>query len=146
MTEEVSYYAQNLLRLSERRQAILDDMAKLAQPLPEYEILLSVYRRTAATSIISELGDSCRFQSACLIGIDLRHDKSGKFLAKKHITKLGNPYARKILFKCILNITSASHSLPCPIADFYQKIKQQSQTASTKLHTIAAIHPLISTM
>lgn len=101
---------------------------------------------TTATSIISELGDSCRFQSACLIGIDLRHDKSGKFLAKEHITKLGNPYARKILFKCILNITSACHSLPCPIADFYQKIKQQSQTASTKLHTIAAIHPLISTM
>lgn len=101
---------------------------------------------TAATSIISELGDSCRFQSACLIGIDLRHDKSGKFLAKEHITKLGNPYARKILFMCILNITSACHSLPCPIADFYQKIKQQSQTASTKLHTIAAINRLIRTM
>ena len=75
----------------------------MAQPLPEYEILLSIPGRaeTTATSIIGELGDIRRFHSAnqinAFIGIDLRHYESGDFLAKEHITKRGNPYARKIL-------------------------------------------------
>ncbi len=150
--EEVKYSAQELLRLAERRQVVLDDMVALAQPLPEYQILLSIpgIAETTATSIIGELGDVRRFQSAnqinAFIGIDLRHYESGNFLAKEHITKRGNPYARKILFKCIHNIASASHTNPCHMADFYEKRKRQSQVTSTKPHTIASIHRLIRTM
>ena len=96
------------------------------------------------------LGDIRRFHSAnqsnAFIGVDLRHHESGNFLAKEHITKRGNPYARKILFKCIHNIASASHTNPCHIADFYEKRKRQSQVTSTKPHTIASIHRLIRTM
>ncbi|HEM3071906.1 TPA: IS110 family transposase [Streptococcus suis] len=152
MLEEVRYYTKELLRLSEQRQAVLDEMVELAQPLPEYDILLSIpgIAETTATSIIGELGDIRRFQSAnqinAFIGIDLRHYESGNFLAKEHITKRGNPYARKILFKCIHNVASASHTNPCHIADFYEKRKRQSQTTSTKPHTIASIHRLIRTM
>ena len=152
MLEEVRYYAQELLRLSEHRQVVLDDMVALAQPLPEYDILRSIpgIAETTATSIIGELGDIRRFQSTnqinAFIGIDLRHYESGNFLAKEHITKRGNPYARKILFKCIHNIASASHTNPCHIADFYEKRKRQSTIASTKPHTIASIHRLIRTM
>ena len=152
MLEEVRYYAQELLRLSERRQVVLNDMVTLAQPLPEYDILRSIpgIAETTATSIIGELGDIRRFQSSnqinAFIGIDLRHYESGKFLAKEHITKRGNPYARKILFKCIHNIASASHTKPCHIADFYEKRKRQSTIASTKPHAIASIHRLIRTM
>ena len=152
MMEEVRYYAQELLRLSERRQVVLNDMVALAQPLPEYDILRSIpgIAETTATSIIGELGDIRRFQSSnqinAFIGIDLRHYESGNFLAKEHITKRGNPYVRKILFKCIHNIASASHTNPCHIADFYEKRKRQSTIASTKPHTIASIHRLIRTM
>ncbi|NKN84525.1 IS110 family transposase [Streptococcus agalactiae] len=150
--EEVRYYAKELLRLSEQRQAVFEQMVELAQPLPEYEILLSIpgIAETTATSMIGELGDIRRFQSAnqinAFIGIDLRHYESGNFLAKEHITKRGNPYARKILFKCIHNIAAASHTNHCHIADFYEKRKRQSQTTSTKPHTIASIHRLIRTM
>lgn len=150
--EEIRYYAKELLRLSEQRQAVLEQMVELAQPLPEYEILLSIpgIAETIATSMIGELGDIRRFQSAnqinAFIGIDLRHYESGNFLAKEHITKHGNPYARKILFKCIHNIAAASHTNHCHIEDFYEKRKRQSQTTSTKPHTIASIHRLIRTM
>ena len=96
------------------------------------------------------LDDIRRFHSAnqinAFIGIDLRHYESGNFLAKEHITKRGNPYARKILFKCIHNIASASHTNLCHIADFYEKRKRQSQVTSTKPHTIASTHRLIRTM
>ena len=150
--DEIRYYAKELLRLSEQRQAVLEQMVELAQPLPEYEILLSIpgIAETTATSMIGELGDIRRFQSAnqinAFIGIDLRHYESGNFLAKEHITKRGNPYARKILFKCIHNIAAASHTNHCHIEDFYEKRKRQSQTTSTKPHTIASIHRLIRTM
>ena len=152
MIEEVKYNAQELIRLTNRREQVLEQLIELAKPLPEYEILLSIpgIAETTATSIIGELGDIRRFQSTnqinAFIGIDLRHYESGNFLAKEHITKRGNPYARKILFKCIHNIASASHTNPCHIADFYEKRKRQSQTTSTKPHTIASIHRLIRTM
>ena len=127
-------------------------MIELAKTLPEYEFLLSILgiAETTATSVIGELGDIRRFQSAnqinAFIGIDLRHYESGDFLGQEHITKRGNPYARKILFKCIHNIASPSHINPCHIADFYEKRKRQSTIASTKPHTIASIHRLIRTM
>ena len=127
-------------------------MITLAQPLPEYEILLSIpgIAETTAISIIGELGDIRRFKSANQINafmeIDLRHYEPGNFLAKEHITKRGNPYARKTLFKCIHNIASASHTNPFHIADFYEKRKRQSQVTSAKPHTIASIHRLIRTI
>lgn len=64
--EEVCYCAQELHRLSECRQVVLDDMLTLAQSLPEYDILLSIpsIAETTATSLIGERGDVRRFQSA----------------------------------------------------------------------------------
>ena len=122
--EEVKYNAQELIRLTNRREQILEQLIELAKPLPEYEILLSIpgIAETTATSVIGELGDIRRFKSAyqinVFIGIDLKHYESGDFLGQEHITKRGNPYARKILYKCIHNIAAASHTNPCHIADF----------------------------
>lgn len=150
--EEIRYYAHELRSLSERRQVVLNSMVQLAKPLTEYNILLSIpgIAEATATSIIGELGDVRRFHSAnqinAFIGIDLRHYESGNFLAEEHITKRGNPYARKILFKCVHNIISASHTNPCHIADFYQERKRRSQIASTKPYTIASMHRLIRTI
>ena len=56
MLEEVRYYAQELLRLSERRQVVLNDMVALAQPLPEYDLSL--------IHIFQEAERSCE-QSPC---------------------------------------------------------------------------------
>ena len=65
MMEEVRYYAQELLRLSEHRQVVLNNMVALVQPLPEYDILRSIpsIAETTVTSIIGELEDICHFQS-----------------------------------------------------------------------------------
>lgn len=138
--------------MTNRREQVLEQLIELAKPLPEYEILLSIpgIAETTATSVIGELGDIRRFQSAnqinAFIGIELKHYESGDFLGQEHITKRGNPYARKILYKSIHNIAAASHTNPCHIADFYERRKRQSQTTSTKPHTIASIHRLIRTM
>lgn len=97
MMEEIKYYAGELLRLSEYRQGVLEEMVTLAQPLPEYEILLSIpgITETTATSIIGELGDIRQFHSAnqinALISIDLSHYESGDFLAKDILPNVGIP-------------------------------------------------------
>ena len=138
--------------MTSRREQVLEQLIELAKPLPEYVILLSIpgIAETTGTSVIGELGDIRRFTSAnqinAFIGIDLKHYESGDSLGQEHITKRGNPYARKILYKCIHNIASASHTNPCHIANFYEERKRQSIIASTKPHTIASIHRLIQTM
>ncbi len=57
--EEVKYNAQELIRLTNRREQVLEQLIELAKPLPEYEILLSIpgIAETTATSVIGELGD-----------------------------------------------------------------------------------------
>lgn len=57
--EEVKYNAQELIRLTNRREQVLEQLIELAKPLPEYEIFLSIpgIAETTATSVIGELGD-----------------------------------------------------------------------------------------
>ena len=63
MIEEVKYNAQELIRLTNRREQVLEQLIELAKPLPEYEIFLSIpgIAETTATSVIGELGDIRRF-------------------------------------------------------------------------------------
>jgi len=149
MQEVVRYYAQELLRLSAQRKLVLEQMISLAEPLPEYDIYLSLsgIGEVTAVSLIGELGDIRRFKNSnqinAFIGIDLRHYQSGDYQAQEHITKRGNHYARKILFKAIHNMVSASRTQPNHIADFYRKRKGQSPKTSTKPYTIAAMHRLV---
>ena len=66
MIEEVKYDAQESIRLTNSREQVLQQLIALAEPLPEYEILLSIpgIAETTATSVIDELGDIRRFKSA----------------------------------------------------------------------------------
>ena len=66
MIKEAKYNAQELIRLTNRREQVLEQLIELAKPLPEYEILLSIpgIAETTATSVIGELGDIHRFKSA----------------------------------------------------------------------------------
>ena len=69
--EEVKYYTGELLRLSEHRQGVLEEMVILAQSLPEYKFLLSIpgIAETTATSIIGDLGEIRCFQTTNQINI-----------------------------------------------------------------------------
>lgn len=138
--EEVRYYAKELLRLDERRQVILEQMVSLAQPLPEYEILLSIpgIAETTATSIIGELGDIRRFQSTnqinAFIGIDLRHYESENYLAQEHITKRGNLMLER--FYSNVSITLLRLVIPIPVISWISMRNEKDNQTSTLLsHT-----------
>ncbi|WP_238334017.1 transposase [Companilactobacillus halodurans] len=96
------------------------------------------------------MGDIRRFYSSnainAFIEIDLIHYESGNYTAGKHIRKRANAYARKILFKAILNIISASKTIPTNIRLVYKRKRQSSGSKGTKKIVISAIHHLIRTI
>lgn len=149
MVDQVRYLATELLRLDAKKSELINKMVALAQQLPELNILESIPGISANTAVrlIGELGDVRRFKSSnklnAFVGIDLRHFESGKFMATDHISKRGDPYARKILYRTILNIMVAGKTHPTNIYDYIMRKKKQSpQTSGFKKIAIGAIHHL----
>ncbi|MCT2908108.1 IS110 family transposase [Schleiferilactobacillus harbinensis] len=151
---QVTYLAGELIRLSAQKQHIINEMLDLAKELPELDILKSLpgVADTSAVTLLAEFGDLHRFQTTnqinSYVGIDLRHYESGNYEAADHISKRGNPYARKILFKMIGTMDSVAKlpNHPNHIVDYYEKKKQSSQSKGTKKIAIAAVSRLIRTI
>lgn len=150
--QQVAHLVKQIQEETQLKAEITEKMIAIAKELPEYNELLSIPGLGARTvvSLIGELGDIRRFKSSnalnAFIGIDLRHYESGEYVANDHISKRGNPVARKILFKSIQNIASAAHYHPNHINDYYQRRKAESDQRGTKKIAIAAIHRLIRTI
>lgn len=154
---QIKYYARRLLDLGKIRSQTITRMVAQAQAakLPELAIYQSVpgIGLTTAICLTAELGDLHRFGSPsklnAYIGIDLIVYESGYFVGQRHITKHGNAYARKILFRSVDNILAASKSKPCHIADYYRRRKKESSGSSkkvTKKIHIATIGRLLRTI
>ena len=152
---EVGMKAENLIQrqfeASKPMEKCYTDVTGFAIPASTQKLYLSPVLDGFNSEIIAyNLSTSPNLKQAIVDHIDYYNNKRIKIKLKLssqgHITKRGNPYTRNILFKCIHNIASASHTNPCHIADFYEKRKRQSQVTSTKPHTIASTHRLIRTM
>jgi len=150
--EQVEYHVNKLLELDKMKKKIIKLMVKLAEKLPEYKVLCSIpgIGDITAVSLIAELGDIRRFGSAnklnAYVGIDLRHYESGNYTASDRISKRGNPYARKLLYRSVINIVSVAKRKPTHINDFYQNKKKQSSKKETKKIAVASMSRLIRTI
>ncbi|WP_430487212.1 IS110 family transposase [Lactobacillus delbrueckii subsp. bulgaricus] len=141
----------NILSAEEECQTALE-MAKLA-PKRDLEILTSIpgIGENTALRIISELGDIRRFnnpsQLNAFVGVDPQVYESGNLTAHLSISKRGTAIGRKVLYLAINQIQSAKKAgKPCHIADYYEKRKRSSETASHKKAAIASIHKLLRTI
>ena len=139
----------NILSAEEECQTA---MAKLA-PKRDLEILTSIpgIGENTALRIISELGDIRRFnnpsQLNAFVGVDPQVYESGNLTAHLSISKRGTAIGRKVLYLAINQIQSAKKAgKPCHIADYYEKRKRSSETASHKKAAIASIHKLLRTI
>lgn len=146
---ELAYEVERLDRLKE---SLIEEMAKIGTSLPEVAILTTIpgIALKSALCIIAELGDIRRFHSAnainAYIGIDLTTYQSGDYMAKQRIRKRGNALARKVLYRTVINIISASSYRPTHFNDFYQMKKQSSQSKGTKKIAIAVMSRLNRTI
>ncbi|WP_203663298.1 IS110 family transposase [Lacticaseibacillus sp. 53-4] len=132
-------------RIDRLKAETIEEMALVGKNLSEVQLLTSIpgIGIKTALCLIAELGDIRRFHSAnainAYIGIDLIRYESGQYEAAMHIRKRGNAYARKILYKAILNIISASKYRPTRISTNYKRKKQSTQSHGTKKIAIAAM-------
>lgn len=149
---QTRYHAKRVSELTRNKQQLIKAMTALAKTLPEFDILMSIpgFAETTTVLLIGELGDIRRFGSSnqlnAFIGIDLRHYESGEFVAADHISKRGDTFARKLLFRTISNIATVAHYHPNHINDFYQRRKKQSPQSGTKKIAIAAMGRLLRTI
>lgn len=147
-------YAQRLITLTSKRKDIVIQMVTIAHQLKhdDLSILTSIpgISNTTAVLLLGTLGDIRRFHNPnalnAFVGVDLWHYESGKFIAADHISKRGNAMARKILYRTIGQIASASRCHQCHIADYYMQKKKSSQSRNSKKIAIAAVHKLIRTI
>lgn len=152
VVSRIQQLATDLAQMFQEKKRVIKGMIKIAKDLPELALFKSIpgIGQTTAIELISELGDIRRFrkdsQLCAFVGIDLREFQSGKFEAGKHISKRGNPIARKLLYKAVLNIASAARFHPNHINDYYRRIKKQFSKPSTKRIVMGAIQRLLRTM
>lgn len=147
-------YAQRLITLTSKRKEVVTQMVTMARQLKhdDLSILTSIpgISNTTAVLLLGTLGDIRRFRNPnalnAFVGVDLRHYESGQFIMADHISKRGNTMARKILYRTIGQMASASHYHQCHIADYYLQKKKSSQSRNSKKIAIAAVHKLIRTI
>jgi transposase len=140
--------AKEVERIDGLKADTIQEMAVVAKDLSEIQILMTIpgIGLKTAVCLIGEIGDVRRFRSAgainAYVGIDLIIYESGQYTAGMHIRKRGNAYARKILYKAILNIISVSAHRPTRISINYNRKKQSTQSSGTKKIAIAAMSQL----
>lgn len=125
-TRQVKGLAEQVLDLMRQEEDQIQRMVVLGENLSEFSLLQTIPGIGVSTAIrlISELGDIRRFKTRqqlnSFIGIDLTEMDSGDHQSARHITKHGNPHARRILYWTVVLMIN-SKMADNHIRDGYQK-------------------------
>lgn len=148
---QVKHYACRYQELVDQKNEITVLMDGLAQPLPEYNVLLSFpgIGINSAVRVIAELGDIRRFNNSkqinAFVGIDIRRYQSGKFQMRDKINKRGNKVLRKILYLIILNMIRTKTIENNHIKEYYYRLKSEPMNKCHKVAVIASINKFLRT-
>lgn len=106
--------ASQITTVDEGSASLAKEMDKVAQTMPEYEIVRDFYGvgKKLAPQIIAEIGDVRRFAKksslVAFAGLEPQENQSGKYRGNEPISKKGSPYLRKALFQVMLCILQNS--------------------------------------
>lgn len=136
-TRQMKSLAAQVMAIEDEQAQQVARMTALGKSLPEFKLLQTIPGIGSSTAIrlISELGDMRRFhtrqQLNSFVGIDTTEVDSGDHQSERHITKHGNPHARRILYWTVvlmLNPKMGNNH----IRDAYQK-RRQAYSSKKKL-------------
>ncbi|TQR14774.1 IS110 family transposase [Psychrobacillus vulpis] len=150
--DQVIVYAKRYHELILQKEQCIDKMAKLAERLEEYSLLLSIpgIATNSAVRLIAEIGDIRRFdnnrQLNAFAGIDIRRYQSGKYIAKDKINKRGNKHLRKLLYIIIQNMIKLRRHGQNHFVEYYDKLKKQPYNKCHKVATIACVNKLLKSI
>ncbi|QFR61599.1 IS110 family transposase [Levilactobacillus zymae] len=148
-TRQMKVLAEQVLALETAQDQQVLRMTALGKSLPEYELLQTIPGIGSSTAIrlISELGDIRRFntrqQLNSYVGIDMTEVDSGDHQSARHITKHGNPHARRILYWTVILMINPKMGNN-HIRDAYEKRREAS--SSKKKLIVRQMDRLIKTI
>lgn len=148
-TRQMKELAEHVLALEVAQDQQVMRMTNLGKSLPEYGLLQTIPGIGSSTAIrlISELGDMRRFhtrqQLNSYVGIDVTEIDSGDHQSARHITKHGNPHARRILYWTVILMINPQMNNN-HIRDAYQKRREAS--SSKKKLIVRQMDRLIKTI
>lgn len=152
VVKQIQHQVTNIIKMTVEREVVIANMVDVANTLPEFKILLSI-PGIADNTAVRLIGDIRRFEKRSqlnsFIGLDLTEIQSGDYVAQRHITKHGNPHARKILYWTVVNMISST-TQPNRIRDRYEKkrataTRKKPLLVSSMDRLIKTIHYLITT-
>lgn len=152
VVKQIQHQVTNIIKMTVEREVVIANMVDVANTLPEFKILLSI-PGIADNTAVRLIGDIRRFEKRSqlnsFIGLDLTEIQSGDYVAQRHITKHGNPHARKILYWTVVNMISST-AQPNHIRDRYEKkrataTRKKPLLVSSMDRLIKTIHYLITT-
>ncbi|MFB8491308.1 IS110 family transposase [Enterococcus durans] len=147
--QKVVYYAQQLKQLLVTKEQLAKQLVDIAKQTIEFDFYQSIpgIGELSAGLIIGELGDIRRFSSHkqlnAFVGVDTRRYQSGKYTAKEHMNKHGNPKARKNLYFIMMNMIRQQAAGPNHLVDYYYKLKTQPSPKKHKVALVACINKLL---
>jgi transposase len=125
--------AEGLLSVMKQRAAIKNEVIRLAEQLPEYECVLSMYGvgEITAAQLIAELGDARNFANRRAIvafaGIDPEVNESGSYIRESNpSSKRGSPHLRKTLFQVVSTYLKRSPADE-PVYQFLDKKRREGK-------------------
>lgn len=145
---QLKILAQQVLDIGRDQDQQIARMAALGEKLPELDILKSIpgIAESSAIRLIGELGDIRRFDTRqklnSFVGIDTIEADSGDHKAQRHITKHGNPHARRILYWTV-DLMIGSRVADNHIRDNYKK---RQSAFSKKALIVKEIDRLLKTI
>ena len=129
----VTEAAKQLTAISRSVEIFRAEMLRLAQMMPEYEVVMGLYGvgETIGPQLMGEIGDVRDFvnrkQLIAFAGIDPGSDQSGKYSSSSESSsKRGSPLLRKVLFQAIKSYV-LSKPADEPVYQFYAKKRTEGK-------------------
>ncbi|WNN64832.1 IS110 family transposase [Levilactobacillus namurensis] len=148
-TRQMKALAEQVLTLEAAQDQQVVRMMALGKSLSEFTLLQTIPGIGGSTAIrlISELGDIRRFntrqQLNSYVGLDTTEVDSGDHQSARHITKHGNPHARRILYWTVVLMLNPKMG-DNHIRDAYEKRREAS--SSKKKLIVRQMDRLIKTI
>lgn len=148
-TRQMKALSEQVLALEAAQNQQVLRMTEFGKSLPELELLQTIPGIGSSTAIrlIGELGDIRRFNTRqelnSYVGIDTTEIDSGDHQSARHITKHGNPHARRILYWTVILMVNPKMANN-HIRDAYQKRREVS--SSKKKLIVQQMDRLIKTI
>lgn len=151
LVKSIKIHCQRVIDLIDERTLLFEEMQRIMSTLPEHDILTSIpgLGELSAIGLVAHLGDIRRFSTPsklkAFVGLDVRHNDSGKHKTTGYISKKGNSMTRKLLYNIVIAMIGVSRRKfgePNRVVNYYER-KTKTIKKGKKKYIVGAMDRLL---